>query len=65
SNFSTYATKRVTPYGDNKYTTNTATIKNLKSKTKYYVKVRAIYTDATTGEVYYGKWSTVKSITTK
>ena len=65
SNFSTYATKRVTPYGDNKYTTNTATIKNLKSKTKYYVKVRAIYTDAATGEVYYGKWSTVKSITTK
>lgn len=65
SNFSTYATKNAVPYGENKYTTNTATIKNLKSKTKYYVKVRAIYTDATTGEVYYGKWSTVKSITTK
>lgn len=64
-NFSTYYTKNATPYGNEKYVTNTATIKNLKSKTRYYVKVRAVYTDDATGEIYYGAWSGYRTIMTK
>ncbi|MDO4633545.1 MAG: lectin-like protein [Eubacteriales bacterium] len=44
-------------------TTARERIKNLDSKTKYYVRVRA-YIFAN-GEYYYGKWSSVKKKTTK
>ena len=42
------------------------TIKNLKAKKKYYVRVRAYrYSYSGDGERVYGKWSKVKSVKTK
>ncbi|MDD7357755.1 MAG: hybrid sensor histidine kinase/response regulator, partial [Eubacterium coprostanoligenes] len=42
------------------------TIKNLKAKKKYYVRVRAYrYSYFGDGEKIYGKWSKVKSVKTK
>lgn len=41
----------------------TLTVKKLKAKKRYYVRVRAYYKQD--GQKYYGKWSTVKSVVTK
>lgn len=43
--------------------TTKATIKRLKSKKTYYVRVRAYY--KTGGKTYYGKWSSIKKVRVK
>ena len=45
------------------FKTNTKTIKNLKSKKKYWVQVRTYKT--VNGKMYVSKWSTKKTVTTK
>ena len=49
----------------NDYTTQSTTIKNLKSGSRYYFKVRAVkevYNDNGKKLTYYGSWSTWKSV---
>ena len=65
SDFNKYSTKNVASRGNNNYATQTNTVKKLRSNTKYFVKVRAIYVDEESGAVYYGRWSSVRSIKTK
>ena len=60
----TYLTKKVTAYKNN-YTTQTTTIKNLRSGYRYYFKVRAVYKDEATGAYYYGNWSNARSVVVK
>ncbi len=60
----TYITKKVDA-AQNDYTTQSTTIKNLKSGQKYYVKVRAVkevYNDYGKKLTYYGAWSGWRSI---
>ncbi len=60
----TYITKKVDA-AQNDYTTQSTTIKNLKSGQKYYVKVRAVkevYNDYGKKITYYGAWSGWRSI---
>lgn len=45
--------------------TTTLTVKKLKAKKAYYVKVRTYYKDKATGKTTYSKWSTVKKAKTK
>lgn len=45
--------------------TTTLTVKKLKAKKTYYVKVRTYYKDKATGKTTYSKWSTVKKAKTK
>ena len=59
SKFSSKYTKTVTIKKD---TTTSATIKGLKAKKKYYVRVRCYYGSKTK---YYSDWSSKKSATTK
>ena len=54
SKFSTYKTAKITSYK-----TTTKTIKSLKAKKKYYVKIR------TYKGSYYSGWSAVKAVTTR
>ena len=54
SKFSTYKTAKITSYK-----TTTKTIKSLKAKKKYYVKIR------TYKGSYYSSWSAVKAVTTR
>ncbi len=61
----TYKTKTVYSHNNDKYTTQTTTIKGLKSGYTYYFKVRAVYTDPVTGDSYYGSWSSVRSAKVK
>ena len=61
----TYKTKTVYSHNNDKYTTQTTTIKGLKSGYTYYFKVRAVYTDPVTGDTYYGSWSSVRSAKVK
>lgn len=60
----TYKTKTVKAHGKD-YTTQSTTLKSLKSKSTYYIKVRAVYTDPVTGDTYYGAWSGWRSVKTK
>lgn len=60
----TYKTKTVKAHGKD-YTTQSTTLTSLKSKSTYYVKVRAVYTDSVTGDTYYGAWSGWRSVKTK
>ena len=60
----TYLTRKVTAYKNN-YTTQTTTIKNLRSGYRYYFKVRAVYKDEATGAYYYGNWSNARSVVVK
>ena len=63
----TYITKKVNA-AQNDYTTQSTTIKNLKSGQRYYVKVRAVkevYNDYGKKLTYYGKWSGWKSVVVK
>ena len=60
----TYLTKKVDA-AQNDYTTQSTTIKNLRSGQKYYVKVRAVkevYNDYGKKLTYYGAWSGWRSI---
>ena len=60
----TYITKKVDA-AQNDYTTQSTTIKNLKSGQKYYVKVRAVkevYNDYGKKLTYYGAWSGWRSV---
>lgn len=56
--FAKYETKTIS-----NYQTSFATIKNLKSKKTYYVRVRTYKTVG--NKKYYSNWSTVKSVKTK
>lgn len=63
----TYLTKKVSA-AENDYTTQSTTIKNLKSGYTYYVKVRAVkevYNDSGKKLTYYGTWSNWRSIKVK
>lgn len=63
----TYLTKKVNA-ANNDYTTQSTTIKNLKSGYTYYVKVRAVkevYNDYGKKITYYGKWSGWRSVKVK
>lgn len=60
----TYKTKTVKAHGKD-YTTQSTTLTSLKSKSTYYIKVRAVYTDPVTGDTYYGAWSGWRSVKTK
>lgn len=63
----TYLTKKVNA-ANNDYTTQSTTIKNLKSGYTYYVKVRAVkevYNDYGKKLTYYGKWSGWRSVKVK
>lgn len=60
----TYKTKTVKAHGKD-YTTQSTTLTSLKSKSTYYIKVRAVYTDSVTGDTYYGAWSGWRSVKTK
>ncbi len=63
----TYITKKVNA-AQNDYTTQSTTIKNLKSGQKYYVKVRAVkevYNDYGKKLTYYGAWSGWRSVVVK
>lgn len=63
----TYITKKVNA-AQNDYTTQSTTIKNLKSGQRYYVKVRAVkevYNDYGKKLTYYGKWSGWRSVVVK
>lgn len=60
----TYKTKTVKAHGKD-YTTQSTTLKSLKSKSTYYIKVRAVYKDPVTGDTYYGAWSGWRSVKTK
>ena len=62
-----YLTKKVNA-ATNSYDTQSTSITNLKSGSKYYVKVRAVkvvYNDLGQEVKYYGTWSGWKSCTTK
>ena len=50
-----------------KATTITKTIKNLKAKKKYYVRIRTykIVKVNDKNKTYYGKWSAKRAVTTK
>lgn len=64
---STYLTKKVSA-ANNDYTTQSTTIKNLKSGYTYYVKVRAVkevYNDNGKKLTYYGAWSGWRSVKVK
>lgn len=64
---SSYLTKKVTA-ANNDYTTQSTTIKNLKSGYTYYVKVRAVkevYNDNGKKLTYYGAWSGWRSVKVK
>lgn len=56
--------KRITAKGSNNYS---RTIKNLKGKKKYYVRVRTYKTVKVNGKnkTYYSKWSSKKAVTTR
>ena len=56
-------TKNVKTVTINKATTYETTIKSLKAKTTYYVRVRSYHVFE--GTTYYGQWSNVKSAKTK
>ena len=63
-----YSTKKSFSSGNKKITINknktkSTTIKNLKGKKKYYVKIRTYKT--INGQKYYSSWSNVKSVKTK
>lgn len=60
----TYKTKTVKAHGKD-YTTQSTTLTGLKSKSTYYIKVRAVYKDPVTGDTYYGAWSGWRSVKTK
>lgn len=63
----TYLTKKVNA-AQNDYTTQSTTLKNLKSGQKYYVKVRAVkevYNDNGKKLTYYGAWSGWRSVVVK
>lgn len=63
----TYITKKVNA-AQNDYTTQSTTLKNLKSGQRYYVKVRAVkevYNDYGKKLTYYGAWSGWKSVVVK
>ena len=60
----TYKIKTVKAHGKD-YTTQSTTLKSLKSKSTYYIKVRAVYKDPVTGDTYYGAWSGWRSVKTK
>lgn len=63
----TYLTKKVNA-AENDYTTQSTTIKNLKSGYTYYVKVRAVkevYNDNGKKITYYGAWSGWRSVKVK
>lgn len=63
----TYITKKVNA-AQNDYTTQSTTLKNLRSGSRYYVKVRAVkevYNDNGKLITYYGNWSGWKSVVVK
>ena len=63
----TYITKKVNA-AQNDFTTQSTTLKNLKSGQRYYVKVRAVkevYNDYGKKLTYYGAWSGWKSVVVK
>ena len=63
----TYLTKKVNA-AQNDYTTQSTTLKNLKSGKRYYVKVRAVkevYNDNGKKLTYYGAWSGWRSVVVK
>lgn len=63
----TYLTKKVNA-AQNDYTTQSTTLKNLKSGKRYYVKVRAVkevYNDYGKKLTYYGAWSGWRSVVVK
>ena len=63
----TYITKKVNA-AQNDYTTQSTTLKNLKSGQRYYVKVRAVkevYNDYGKKLTYYGAWSGWRSVVVK
>lgn len=63
----TYKTKKVNASSKN-YSTQSTTIKSLKSGTRYYVRVRAVkVVENDDGDklYYYGNWSDTKSVKTK